>query len=154
VAHLERGRPGHLEFLHRRQTRFVADLHFLRRPRPATISGINNWVNVAFLVGPGTHTLSWVYSQNSQTTTSAGFVAGLQVLSPDSRHQYSKLHGTNAAQFAAVPPSNVDLAITNVTATTGSFLLDDAGGTGVLPVSITVTNVGAPFAASPFANCL
>ena len=121
---------------------------FFAAASPATISGNNNFVNVAFLVGPGTHTLSWVYSQNSQTTTSAGFVAGLQVLSPIPATNTPN-SGTNPSQFAAVPPSKVDLAITNVTAPTGTYLLDDAAGTGVLPVSITVADVGANFSANP-----
>ncbi len=121
---------------------------FFAAASPATISGNTAWANVAFLVGPGTHTLKWVYSQNSQTSTSAGFVAGLQVLSPIPATNTPN-SGTNAVQYGAVPPSNIDLAVTNVTAATGTYLLDDAAGTGVLPVSITVTNVGSDFSAVP-----
>jgi alpha-tubulin suppressor-like RCC1 family protein len=122
---------------------------FFTPAAPAAISGDNPWAEVVFLVGPGTHTLSWIYSQNSTTATSAGYVAGLQVLSPVPPTNSPNYTTTTSAQYAAVPPSNVDLAITNVTAATGTYLLDDAAGTGVLPVSITVTDVGANFASSP-----
>ena len=128
---------------------------FFTDPAQAVISGNTTWANVAFLVGDGPHSLSWVYSQNSPppaagTPDSAGFVDGLQVLSPiPATNAVNRV--TNPADHAAVPPSNIDLAIKSVIAPTGNYLLDDANGTGRLPVTITVDNIGAPFTASQLA---
>ena len=114
----------------------------------AVISGNTAWQNVAFLVGPGAHTLSWVYAQNSAVASSAAFVDGLEVLSPvAATNPVNRL--TNPADHAAVPPSNIDLAVTDVVAPTGTYLLDDAAGTGRLPLTVTVTDVGADFSANP-----
>ncbi len=114
----------------------------------AVISGTTAWQNVAFLVSAGTHTLSWVYAQNSPVTTSAAFVDGLEVLSPlATTNPVNRL--TNPADHAAVPPSNIDLAITSVVAPTGTYLLDDAAGTGRLPLTVTVADIGADFTSSP-----
>ena len=120
---------------------------FFTDPVQAVISGTTNWANVAFLIGSGTHTLSWVYSQNSTTTASATFVDGLQILSPiAATNATNRL--TNPATHADVPPENLDLAITGVTAPTGTYLLDDANGTGRLPVTIAVANLGVDFSAT------
>ena len=111
---------------------------------PAVITGSTSWANVAFLIGSGPHALSWVYAQGSTTTTSAAYVDGLQVITPvpvtNSVNQV-----TNNATHPDVPVSNLDLAVTEVIAPTGTYLLDDANGTGRLPVTITVTNLGYDF---------
>ncbi len=126
---------------------------FFTDPVQAVISGTTNWANVAFLIGSGTHTLSWVYSQNSTTTASAVFVDGLSVLSPVPATNTTNRTNTPATH-AAVPPSNLDLAITDVVAPTGTYLLDDANGTGRLPVTITVADLGADFTSTALGSGL
>ena len=119
-------------------------------PATAVISGTNSFVNVAFLLTPGPHTLSWTFTQNSTQTNSAGFVAGLQVLTPiPATNPVNRL--TDPVAHAAVPPSNLDFALANAASPTGTYLLDDANGTGVLPLSLTVVNEGADFTENPAA---
>ncbi|MEI6862002.1 MAG: hypothetical protein WCL04_07095, partial [Verrucomicrobiota bacterium] len=122
---------------------------FFTDPVQAVISGTTNWANVAFLIGSGTHTLSWVYAQASTITASAVFVDGLTVLSPVPPTNTTNRNTPGfTVTYAAVPPANLDLAITDVIAPTGTYLLDDANGTGRLPVTITVANLGVDFSAA------
>jgi hypothetical protein len=119
-------------------------------PATAVISGTTSFVNVAFLLTPGPHVLSWTFTQNSTQTNSAGFVAGLEVLTPiPATNPVNRV--TDPIAHAAVPPSNLDFAVTNVVSPTGTYLLDDANGTGVLPISLAVVNEGADFVESPAA---
>ncbi|MEO0796451.1 MAG: hypothetical protein AAFX93_14875 [Verrucomicrobiota bacterium] len=51
--------------------------------------------------------------------------------------------------FANVPVSNIDMTIQDVVATPGTYILDDSNGTGVLPITVSMKNVGADFEALP-----
>lgn len=51
--------------------------------------------------------------------------------------------------FQFIPVSNVDMQISSVTATPATYILDDANGTGRLPITVSMKNVGAAFVANP-----
>ncbi|MFA6288688.1 MAG: hypothetical protein WC661_14995 [Opitutaceae bacterium] len=115
---------------------------------PAVISGSVAWRKVAFLVPAGPHTLSWTYSQGSSDAAAYAGVDGLQVLTPIPSTSVLNRDNTPATH-GDVPLNNTDLAITSVTAPTGTYLLDDANGTSRLPINIHVSSVGADFSAMP-----
>ncbi len=141
---------------------------FFTDPSQAVISGSTAWANVAFLVGSGTHTLSWTYAQNSTNTASAVFLDGLQVSSPIPAANVIN-RNTDLATHAAVPLVNLDLALGDLTLPpefdavrsldendeyfgSGVFLLDDANGTGRMPVTISLLNNGDDFDATQLGN--
>ena len=78
-----------------------------------------------------------LFAEQHDPGSSAAFIAGLQVLSPIPATNSAQLphHSPATATYSAIPVSNVDLAITSITANPGTYLLDDAAGTGVLPWS-------------------
>jgi len=51
--------------------------------------------------------------------------------------------------FQNIPISNVDTRIESVTATPGTYILDDANGSGRLPITVSMKNVGADFVSTP-----
>ncbi len=71
--------------------------------------------------------IQWTYTQNSADGDAYARVA------------------PTAYSFIFVPVSNVDMAIQSVVLTEGTYILDDAEGTGRLPISVSVKNVGANF---------
>ncbi|GHB94279.1 hypothetical protein [Cerasicoccus arenae] len=72
-------------------------------------------------------TITWTYTQNSLDVDAFARVA------------------PTPYNFDAIPISNVDMSIETVVLTTGTYILDDANGTGRLPISVSVMNRGADF---------
>ena len=111
---------------------------------PAVISGLTGWQQVAFLIPGGVHALSWSYNQNSSTISSGVYVTGLQVLNPIPTSLAPNVV-TNSADYPGVPPNTVDLAIGQVIATPSTYILNDANGTGRLPITIRMVNLGSTY---------
>ena len=112
----------------------------------AVISGHTGWQQVAFLIPGGFHDLSWTFNQNTNTTTpiSVVYVDGLEVLSPMPT-SITPNFTTSAVTYPGVPKNTVDLSVGQVVATPSTYILDDANGTGRLPVTITMVNLGSAY---------
>jgi len=126
---------------------------FDQSPEPAVFSGRDTpeeWRKVAFVLGSGERTLRWVFSKGSSDSSSVAYVDGLAVLKPvphESRpNRNTPDPGFNAA---SVPPINIDLAIDEIIAAPGVYVLDDSDGSGRLPVTISAKNIGADFESAP-----
>jgi hypothetical protein len=123
--------------------------------RPAIISNQPEWRRVVFLIEPGPRVLRWVFAQGSEDSDAQGNVDGLVVMSPipesnllldGSQESNNPLH---ALEYVDVPVSTTDISITGADAPVGTYLLDDAAGTGRLPVRVTFINKGREFSSSP-----
>ncbi|WP_269539229.1 hypothetical protein [Cerasicoccus fimbriatus] len=75
--------------------------------------------------------IEWTYEQNSADANAFARVA------------------PTPYNFQYIPVSNVDMSIQSVVVTPGTYILDDANGTGRLPVSVSVINRGANFNVGP-----
>ncbi|WP_309396261.1 hypothetical protein [Cerasicoccus maritimus] len=71
--------------------------------------------------------IEWTYTQNSADAAA-----------------YARLAPTPYS-FENIPVTNVDMAIQSVVLTEGTYILDDANGTGRLPISVSIINRGADF---------
>ncbi|MGE9297237.1 MAG: RCC1 domain-containing protein, partial [Puniceicoccales bacterium] len=124
-------------------------------PSPAAISGDTNWRQVAFPVESGPHTLRWTFRKDSENPNARAFIDGLQILEPiPATNLYNRDNPDPALplplySFENIPPSNVDMTVETVIATPGTYILDDSNGTGRLPISVAVTNIGADFESLP-----
>lgn len=124
---------------------------FAEDKRPAVISSQTAWRRVAFLIPAGRNKLRWVYTQGSERPDAQGNLDGLVVSNPvPTMNEPNRL--TDPEAFSEVPASTVDLAISSATAPIGTYLLDDAQGTGRLPVRVSFRNQGIPFNSSPIWN--
>lgn len=117
--------------------------------RVAVISNQPEWRRVAFLIEGGPRQLRWVYTQGSDNLLAQGNLDGLVVSSPIP--QTISLNRTNDAsgEYVDVPGSTLDWAIREFSAPYGTYLLDDAGGSGRLQVRVSFANVGSAYAAQP-----
>lgn len=115
-------------------------------PQAAVFSGVSgDWFQVAFLVEGGERNLRWLYTKGSEAADSVIYVDGLAVLNPIPEENASNVNTGPLPDYAFIPQYNVDLAVQDVVATPGNYILDDANGTGRLPISIVVGSVGSDF---------
>ncbi|MGE9296518.1 MAG: hypothetical protein ACQKBV_09555, partial [Puniceicoccales bacterium] len=119
---------------------------FTEEPEPAVFSGTEDWRKVAFLVQGGEHNLRWTYNKGSEDPNSVAFVDGLAVLKPIPKENLpNRTTPPGTFNADAMPPLNVDLAIEDVVAEAGTYILDDSQGTGRLPISVVVGSTGSDF---------
>lgn len=117
--------------------------------QPAVISNQPEWRKVTFLIGGGSRTLRWVYSQGSENLDAQANVDALSVLTPVPLSNDPHRRTDDVVGYEAVPESNVDLAITGASAPVGTYLLDDAQGTSRLPIRVSFSNQGRAYVSEP-----
>jgi len=133
-----------VSFLVDGETQSLPTSTFEEQPQPAIFSGVSDWKKVAFLIGGGEQTLRWVYAKGSEDPNSVVYIDGLAVQKPAPEINIPNRDGADPGyDVASVPPRNVDLAIEDVVATPGVYILDDAEGTGRLPLSVVVGSIGS-----------
>lgn len=117
--------------------------------RVAVISNQPEWRRVAFLIEGGPRRLRWVYTQGSQLNSAQGNLDGLVVSSPIPLSVAINRTNDPTGAHVDVPSSTLDWAIRDFSAPVGTYLLDDAAGTGRLPVRVSFANVGSAYSAQP-----
>lgn len=121
---------------------------------PARVTGVSPWRKVAVLLRPGQQVVRWTYSQGSDNTSARAYLDGFQFQTPlPSGLSPNRL--TDPAvddAYEAVPEGTVDLMVVKEGTTTpagATYLLDDAAGSGRLPIQVTLRNQGYNFATNP-----
>lgn len=118
---------------------------FNETTQPATFSGASDWKKVAFLIEGGPRNLRWLFTKGSDALNSYVYVDGLSISKPIREENDPNRNSDPDPAYELIPQFNVDLAIEDVVATPGDYILDDSQGTGRLPITVVVGSVGSDF---------